>query len=101
MTCAAEPYRGVTRNGALRSREVDNTVVAIRQKPYSEARWGGRHPPQKGETLTIIGFCPEEPACDSRYQPQMQDDGSSGSNDNSQNTVIKHTLFREVLIERT
>jgi hypothetical protein len=31
----------------------------------------------------------------------MQDDESSRSNDNSQNTVIKHTLFREVLIERT
>ena len=54
------------------------------------------YPPQKSETLTAIGFWQ-----DRRYQPQMQDDGSSGSNDNPQNTVIKRTLFREVLIERT
>lgn len=97
MTCAAETYRAGTRNGTSRRRELDNTVVAIiRQKPYSEAVPVGRpnltlgHP-QRGVTLTIIGFRLEEPTYDSRYQLQIQGDGSSGGDDNSQNTVIKRT----------
>ena len=54
-------YRGgnLQRGIIVRSREVDNTVVAIWKKPYSEV-WGGPnltlgHP----ETLTNIGPCPD------------------------------------------